>query len=444
MRLSEALQHPTVSEAHQDADSLRHLEAFQAWLQDAFPFLKEVGELELPDPERLVFHLPGTRHDLPPAVFLAHYDVVPPGDTESWTHPPFSGTQADGYIWGRGAIDDKGSLICMLEALESLMAGGFAPTRTLVFAFGGDEEQSGMRGAHRTAEELASRYGEAWCVVDEGSVVVRDMMSIVRKPLALIGTAEKGYVDLELEAVSHAGHASTPPVPPGTDALARLSRAVLLVQTQGFARTLIPTLRHFMKGLGRHASGPASLLMRVPRLSSPLLLRSFDATPNTSALIRTTVAPTMMHGGETSNVLPDSARANLNIRVLPGTTIDAVLTRVTQLVAPLDVEVRIASSGASDPITQASLSHSMYTHMSESITRHWPTCGVLPFLVTGTTDSRHYQRLSSNIYRFVPFLLGPDDLAGVHGLDEKVSLENVQTAVDVYRHMIEAAGRDDS
>ncbi len=332
-RLGRAIQFRTVTlTAESPASDPRYAEfvSFIAFLKADFPRAaaalewEQLGDLAL----LLTWRPPSVGSDLPGLLFYGHYDVVPAGDESAWTHPPFSGLTADGYIWGRGTLDDKDILMALLETVESLLASGFTPARTLYLAFGGDEEALGERGAGTIARTLADRGVRLACVFDEGSVISDRIISFVERPLAMIGLAEKGFANVEVVVTGRPGHSSMPGR--GTAAGA-LSAVMAAIEKNPFPLRLTPVVARFLASIAPHAKGAIGVALRLVKPLWLLLRGALSADASVDALLRTTQAVTMMRAGEVPNVIPGEARAVVNIRLLPGDTTKAALAHIERI-----------------------------------------------------------------------------------------------------------------
>lgn len=417
---------------------------FLRFLEHSFPRVHRMLEVEDVGEFGRVYRLEGSDTSPEPVLFLAHYDVVPAGDETAWTHHPFGGVVAEGCVWGRGALDDKGVLMALLEALERRLEAGFAPARSIYLAFGADEEVSGTFGAARIARMFAERDITFEATFDEGMIVSRNMLSFLEPPVALIGIAEKGYVDLRVRATGDGGHAS---MPPDETAAGRLARGLLAATRRRGRDRLIPVVEKFFRSIAGAAPGPLSVVLGRPRLFAPLLTRVLSRGPTTAALVRTTVAPTMLSGSEAPNVLPAETSAVLNCRILPGHSVENLIAELHSTLSAVDgtsVAVELADPlGASDPVEESSTEAPAYHWLEAAIGETFPEAVIAPFLVTGTTDSRHYRGVSRNIYRFVPLELDPAALATIHGVDERISVEHYRRAIVYYERLLGLAGGDE-
>ena len=278
----------------------------------------------------LLYRWPGTALAEDPAaaerasVLMAHYDVVPAGDAGKWTHAPFSGHNDGTFLWGRGTLDDKGQLVAILEAAESLVQRGFAPAHDLYFSFGNNEETAGDSAA-AAAHLLAGRGVRPWFVLDEGGAVAGGAFPGVSRPAAVVGVAEKGILDVELLTRDPGGHASTPP---RMGATARLARTITRIERSPFPQSL-PDVTANASPLGTHAPAPMrAVFANVALLRAPITWLFGRLGNETNAMTRTTVAITTLEGSSGANVLAATAKANANIRVAVGETVEGTVARL--------------------------------------------------------------------------------------------------------------------
>lgn len=419
-------------------DPAREDDAEFAGLVGALPalFPNAHGRLDLEQPgdRALLYTWRGSDETLPPAILCAHFDVVPAPDEAEWAHGPFSGDIAGGELWGRGTQDIKICMATILEVAERLLARGFRPRRTILFAFGGDEEAGGMRGARRIAELLAARGVRASFLLDEGGPIGEGMLSFADAPIAFVGVAEKGYCDIMLEARGSGGHAS---MPPARTATGNLARAVAAVERSPFPARLCATTRSFLSALAPHSRQPYRFFFSRLGLTAPAVLRGLAASPTTNALIRTTSAPTMLSGSPKENVLADRATANLNIRLLPGSGSAEALQRIRRLVEPFGVTARFSHD---DAVEEASDESGCDTEGWKAITAalavSHPEARAVPFLFSAGTDTKHYRDVTEATYRFVPVRQTKEDLARVHARDERVALAELDRCARFYEALI--------
>ena len=434
--LAEAVRFRTVS--HQDATDNDWVEwdRLHAWLAATYPAAHAAMTREAVAGHTLVYTWRGTDPSLPPIVLMAHHDVVPvtPGTEQDWSHAPFDGVIADGAVWGRGSVDDKGSLIGLFEGIESLVTGGFVPRRT-VYVVSGHDEEAGGTGANAAAQLLQARGVRAEFVLDEGLAVISDF-PLLGRPVALIGIAEKGYATLKVTAPATGGHSSAPPPETGVEVLAR---AVLAITGEPFPLEFKGPAADMVRAL----APDAPLLVRVAVanewLFRPLLVRQIAATPAGAATLHTTIAPTMLRGSPKENVLPQDAAAWINYRIAPGLTADAVMQRASAATSGLGV--KLAWEGpAYDPSPVSSSTSQAYRVMAELAAGDERT-PVAPGLVTATTDSRHMAGLATDIYRFQPIVASIGELQMIHGTNEHMTLDNLHRTAEFYARLIATVAR---
>jgi carboxypeptidase PM20D1 len=361
-------------------------------------------------------------------------DVVPvePGTETQWSVSPFDAGRTTSHLIGRGAIDDKGGLIAMFEAVEAAIDAGFTPERTVMLAIGHDEESMGSAGAASVVELLLDRSVRAEFVLDEGGFVTEGVAPATKQPIALVGISEKGYLDLEVTASGDPGHSSAPPK---TTAIGRLAEAIAALQANPLPAHL-ELQSDFFESISRAARpGARHLIRNVVKLRG-LGVRLLGRQASTNALIRTSMAPTIVEGGVKSNVLPASARAVINFRILPGDTVDSIVTHVRSVVGD-DLELRVLQGWEASAVTD--VTSSGYRMVADVIGSVFPDALVAPWVVIGATDARYYTRISDTVLRFLPFRMNADELTGFHGIDERVRLTDAESAVRFYRRLIERA-----
>ena len=350
-----------------------------------------------------------------------------------WSQPPFGGRIADGFIWGRGSIDNKSAVVGVLEAVETLLSEGFRPRRTVLLAFGHDEEVGGTRGARAIAERLGQRGIELEMVLDEGGVIGEGLLPGISAPTALVGIAEKGFASVELIAQGTGGHSS---LPPRRSPIGVLGAAIARLEAQQMPARLEAPTRHMFGRVGPLFPLGQRIAFANLWVARPLVLRSLEATPATNAMVRTTTAVTVFQAGTKDNVLASQARAVINFRVLQGDSIAGVLQHVRRVVDDTTIEVRLAGAFSAEPSSVSDPATPAFGILERAVASVAPDAIVAPFLVVVVADARHYAKLSPNVFRFLPLRLGPGDLARMHGTDERVAIEDYELAIRVYRRLI--------
>jgi carboxypeptidase PM20D1 len=434
-RLAEAIRFRTISSFEKPDQHAQALRGMQAHIERSFPAFHAAAKREVIGGLSLLYTWEGSDPRARPIALLAHQDVVPvaPGTDKDWQQPPYDGVIADGYIWGRGSWDDKGNLYSMLEAAETLAKAGFHPKRTIYFAFGHDEEVAGTRGAKVIAATLASRGIKLDFVLDEGLLITDGIMKGLAKPAALIGVAEKGYATLVLSAQATPGHSSMPPretaIGMMSAALARLEDHRLPMQIRATVSEMFDTLAPEMNGVNR-------VILSNLWLFKPLLLREFEKSGPTEAMVRTTTALTIFNAGDKDNVLPGHADATVNFRLLPGDTQETVTDHVRSTVGNDRITIK-PFPGNTDPPPVTGTASASYQTLNRTIREIYPDVIVAPGLMIAATDSRHYAGITDNIFRFSPVRANSEDLKRFHGTNERLSIDGYADMIRFYWRFIE-------
>ena len=435
--LSAAIRLPTVSwqrgAAGDKVDaSHKAFVDFRDFIAKTYPSFSKTTTREIVSDYSLLFTWKGTDASLAPVLFMSHMDVVPvvPGTEGDWKQNPFGGEIVDGVIWGRGAIDCKGSLIAMLEAADALIAKGYQPKRTIMFALGHDEEVSGLTGNRKIAEMLKARGTKLAFVSDEGGMVTSGVVSGINNPVALIDIAEKGYMTLQLTTHSAGGHSSMPPEA-GTSAVGRLVRAMDAVERAPFDSGLDPVNRAMLTAMAPAVPYARRMVFANLWLFEPIVVSTMSADPRTGAGLHTTIAPTMLKAGIKENVLPPEAEGIINFRLHQRDTIESATAHVKNAINDPEVDVTTLegarnASAVSDPDGEA------FKLISGTIHARFPDALVVPNLTVAATDSRHYLPLTDNVFRFVPLALNASELAAFHTTNERVPVASLAGAVGFY------------
>ncbi|MDR0731936.1 MAG: M20/M25/M40 family metallo-hydrolase [Treponema sp.] len=430
------------------------LKVFQDFLAAAYPRFSRSTERWVLNPYALVYRWPGSAAlsgaPGPEAVLiLAHYDVVPV-EADKWSVDPFGAEIKGGFMYGRGAQDMKGNLIALMEAAEELVIRGFRPQRDIWFAFGGDEERSGLMGAQTTAAWFAGRGQRFSWILDEGSSVTINQIRGINIPLALFSVEEKGFLSLELAVDQKPGHSSRPP---RVQAVALLARALLRISRRSFPPRLSPTVAALFSHLaalrsrerGRNPrpwliAARAAILNVLGPLVAPILIFSFRKDPQILALLCTTVAMTQLEGSAADNVMPSQARAVINLRLLAPWSVDDAINYISWIIGDDRVKIRVLGFASSPVPAHPKHGHAQgpgWEEMAKAVATVFPGAVPIPFIMTAATDSRHYQKLAGGIFRFSPMRLSPADMSSVHGHDERISLENFFLAINFYTALFE-------
>ncbi|RYE24604.1 MAG: M20/M25/M40 family metallo-hydrolase [Sphingobacteriaceae bacterium] len=400
--------------------------AFHQFLGKTYPLIHQKLQLEKVG-STLIYTWKGKNLSLKPIILMAHQDVVPveKASLSQWKADPFGGVIQNGKILGRGAADDKTSLFALLEAIEKLLQENHQPERTLYFVFGQDEEAGG-KGVKAVAGLFKKRKIKADWVLDEGGEITKkEIPGLHGTPVALIGTSEKGYLSLDLKVNVEGGHSSMPKAETAVDVLIT---AIQKLRAKPFPASFGGSTGDFFRYLGPEMPFTSKMAIANQWLFKPLLFKIYEKSGGGNALIRTTIAPTILQAGIKDNVIPSSASATINFRLLPGTSIDAVFRHVKTAIDDDRVKIIKQNAFAAEASAVTSTQSSGFKQLEKAIVQNYPGTLIAPYLTVGATDSRQMTEISTNILRFVPVT----DLEGMHGLNEKVGVDEYKKAIGFY------------
>lgn len=430
-RLAGAIAFATVSRDDASDGDAAALAGLVAYLRASFPRVYgKLGHETVPGGS-LLLRWPGRDAKAKPLLLAAHLDVVP-ADGEGWTHSPFQGVVDGGFVWGRGALDDKSAVLALHEAVDALLASDFVPASDVYFAFGHDEEIGGTAGAAAIAAVLKARGVRLGCVLDEGSFVFDGVLAVARRPVALIGIAEKGEFSVELEAHGAGGHAA---LPAPDNPVAAIARALAKIDAAPFAPRATTATRALIDAIAPETSAVTRLLMANRWLTEPLLVRSLAGGRLTSAMVRTTVAPTVLAAGEKDNVIPQRALARVNLRLVEGDDSAGVLQALRNVIDDPNVQLR-ALPPVHEPSPVSHTAGAAWQAVAGAAAAVFPDAAIVPGQVIATTDARHYVAIADELYRFLPVRMRPEDVPRVHGKDERIAVAAHADAIRFYAAVI--------
>jgi len=424
--LSAAIHIPTVSYDSPEERDLGQLHTFHRFLEDTYPLIHEQCQIETINEYSLLMTWNGSDPELDPIVVMAHHDVVPvePGTEDDWPADPFSGEVLGDHLWGRGALDNKGPLIAILEATEQLLGAGFIPTRTVLIVSGHDEETGGMEGAKEIAETLRQRGVRPWFVLDEGGFIVDDIPRLSSEPVALVRTSEKGFVNLKLTARGEGGHSSAPKLPTTVGKLAIALKALEDNPLRARIKMVEPTVQALMPRLGPSFR----LLFGNLRFTGPLVSKILAKNPVTEAWIRTTTAITFVSGGVKANVIPREATATVNFRIIPGDTVESVIAHVRHVVGS-DIGIETVGELPHEASPVSSIESDAWNTLTSVVSETFPETIVAPWTLIAGTDARHFAGIAGDVYGFTPFTISLSDSERFHGTGERVRVRDAERAV---------------
>ena len=419
----------TVSNRDHSLVDWGEFDRFQALLQERFPRIHEAATLEKLGKTGLLYHLKG-KSDAAPSVCMAHYDVVPI-EEDGWTKPAFDGLIEDGFLWGRGTLDTKGTLCGVMEALEQLLGDGYVPENDLYLSFSGEEEVDG-ESCREIVKYLEAKGVTPAIVVDEGGAVVDNVFPGVPGQCAVVGIAEKGNVSMDLSMDSQGGHASTPPK---HTILGQLSQAVVDIESHPFPRHLTRPVAEMFDTLGRHSTFLYRMIFANLWCFEPVLdLICKKSGGELNAMMRTTVAVTRMEGSKAYNVLPPKANLGINVRLMGGDTIESATDYLKRVIHNDKISIRYVDGG--NPCAVSETEGKAWDTLKTAIRQTWPEALVSPYLMMAGSDSRNYCAISRHVYRFSAMHLSKAERALIHGNDERIPLPTLLRTVEFYVRLL--------
>ncbi len=424
---------PTMSHLDESETDWSQFVAFRNEVAKRYPKLHTALELELVDGHSMLFRWAGLDSS-DPTVLMAHYDVVPATE-EGWEYPPFAaelvGEPGEQLVWGRGTLDDKGSLVSVLEAVESLVSCGFTPQHDIYLSFGHNEETAGT-GAQVIVNLLQARGIRPAFVLDEGGAVVEGIFPGVKDPIAVVGVSEKGILSLRLTVEQQGGHASTPPKMTAT---VRLARALVRLNKKPFRTSFVPTNLEMIRTLGVHTSQPLKWIFTNLWLTKLPLLGLFSRlSDETSAMVRTTQAVTQLSGAQAANALAERAEAIVNIRIAIDSTVAEATAHVKRAIR--DDSVVIELLHPTEPSAVSPTSGKAWELVKATIEETFAGTIVTPYVMLGASDSRHFTRISDYVYRFSPFEMSTEERGTLHAKNERIRVSTFVKGVAFYTRLV--------
>lgn len=430
-RLSQMIQLPTVS-AELEARGNAPFEGFVTLLETLYPLIHKRLERERITDFGLLFHWKGSVHESAPAVLMAHYDVVPVDESDPWSFAPFEGRISDGFVYGRGALDDKGPLVVLLDAVENLLAAGFTPARDIYLSLGGNEETFGEAGK-RIADTLHERGITPWIVLDEGGAVTDAPLPFVMGTAAMVGVGEKGIATIRISARSEGGHSS---VPPTFTTVGRVARAVTKLTPSTFRAITPRAIPRMLRLFSSRSSGVGRMLYRTLAAWPWLNAQVFAAIGGeAAAMVRTTIAPTRLSGGTANNVLPSQASATVNLRLALGETVEGTARRVRKTIADKQVTVEVLEGNDASP--ESPSDGAQFALITKAVRTSHPEAITVPYVTMAATDSRYFHKYCAHTYRFAPLMMNAEQRAAIHGVDERVAISELERGELFHRTLIE-------
>ncbi|MEJ5310079.1 MAG: M20/M25/M40 family metallo-hydrolase [Anaerolineae bacterium] len=369
----------------------------------------------------LITRLPG-RGEAPPVLWQAHVDVVTTAE-QTWQHPPFAGEIVDGVLWGRGTLDDKGAAAIMTAALLRAKAQGIVPPGDIIFTALADEEAGGEYGAKFLVEEHPEQFEGVRFALGEGGGV---SVTMGGKKFYVIMLGEKQICWMRLTVRGRAGHGS---VPLRGQAMAKLARVLDTLDRKRLPVHITPVARAMITGIADALLFPQNVVLRQllnPALTDRLLDMLGDRGEQLSASLHNTASPTIVRGGEKTNVIPGEITLGLDGRLLPGFTPDDMLRELRALLGN-DVDIAVERYEPGPQMADME----RYTVLADILRKADPEGIPVPYLVAGVTDARHFARLGIQSYGFIPTQLPDELIKTIHAADERIPVATLEWGTQV-------------
>ena len=431
-KLGAMIRIPTVSK-HEHED-LSQFYRYQEELERLFPLLHEKLEKTVLR-GTLIYRWAGADREKQPILFMGHQDVVPASD-EGWSVPAYSGAVKDGCLYGRGALDCKGTMYVQLQAVEELLEEGFVPPCDVYLEYAINEETGGD-GAAAAMRYLRDKGIRFAFVLDEGGAVIDEAVPGMDKPYAVIGVTEKGYMDVKITARGKGGHSSTPPR--NTPAARLFAFANEIERKRPFQKKMIPEVKEMFRQMAPAFSFPLRFLLGNLWLTQPLVMAAMPlVSPFGEALMATTCCFTMMQGSDAANVIPKEPYLIANLRCSVHQNCEESLNVLKKYGRKYGLEFEVLLSRDASPVSD--IHSAAYGFVEKTIRAHFPDAGVAPYLIMGGTDCRHFHALTDTALRFCPMRMTNEQNASCHAVDENVTLAALPEGVRFYKRLLKNYG----
>jgi len=408
--------------------------SYRKFIEKNYPLIHQKLNRTIIDSFHYIYEWKGTDTAMLPMVLMAHYDVVPveASAVKLWHAKPYGGEVKENYIWGRGVLDDKSSMISILEATEAQLREGFVPKQSIFLCFGADEESNG-RGAAAMVKYFQSKKQRFDLVVDEGGEISTEDNKNITQPVASIGVGEKGYVTLVLSVQRAGGHSS---IPEKSSAIGILSKALHTIEENQIPTRLTPSIKAYLERISSYNNNfIEKMQLSNLWLFEKLVLKNMTKNRSTNALVRTTLVPTVVNSGVRDNVIPTNASAFVNSRILPGESPKSVKEYVEKLVNDTNVKVSIYPNYETMPSSSTEINSPAFKRVETAIHSIVKDVVVAPMLMVGATDSRNYRSISDGVINFTPLT----DAKGYHGIDERLLISDYIKCFNYYTVLIKGS-----
>ncbi|MBQ9730619.1 MAG: M20/M25/M40 family metallo-hydrolase [Bacilli bacterium] len=427
-KLGQMLKVPTISYEDKNLIDYKVFHEYIELVQKLYPTVFKHCEYELSKELVIKLKLKGESSDNP-TVLMSHYDVVPV--TDGWDHDPFLGEVVDGYLYGRGALDTKCTMACALSALEKALEQGYTPKNDLYLCFGGNEEVYGD-GQWEMVQWFAKEGIKPALVFDEGGGIMNNAFPGVKKDSAFLAVVEKSMVNVKLSINTTGGHSSTPK---RNGPVIRMAKALVRLEKHHMKPQISVTTKEMLDIMGRNSSFALKIIFANMWLFKGLVKKLFPIiSADTNALLTSTFAFTVINGGNQTNVIPNHVEANINVRVAPFNSAEEVIEHIKKVIK--DPLIEVTAHDVTKLYKECSTKQAGYGIIKETTMETYPNTIVSPFVMLGGTDAKHYNEICDCVIRFSPIKVSNEDRKGIHGLNEKISVETLEKCLEFYQRLL--------
>ena len=429
-RLSEVIQFKTLSSSQFEEIDFEPFLKLHEYLRKTYPLIHQQFVVEVINTGALLYTLKSKQATKEPLLFMAHMDVVPVDERtkDQWICDGFEGLIKDQIIYGRGAKDMKNQMIAFFEAIETKLQEHTSFHHDVYICLGFDEENSGRHGMKKIVEVLKSRNVRIGTVLDEGGTISKGMLGI-QEDIALVGVCEKGFANVKITATSTGGHASMPPI---HSALGKVCKAASLLEENQMPMLLGEVFKTMLEKL------TPLLPSQQIQFNQEFMNQLVEASPEANALLRTTTAITQAQGALAANILPNEASIVVNFRLIPGNTINDLLSHIKQTIGE-GFEIELLQSNEASKISK--MDHE-FDLIENTIKKVCPEVkAVAPFVMVGATDSKYFDDLCDHIYKFGPFKCTGEELQTIHGINEFLRFEDLELGIRFFYEILTGYGK---
>lgn len=393
-------------------------DAFVPMLKEMYPAIFGVSELQMINEYGILMHWKGKDSSLQPVVLMGHYDVVS-DEGQDWEHPAFEAEIHDGFVWGRGSIDNKCVFTGILEAMDRLAKDSFTPERDIYFLASNCEEVAG-KTADMAAQWFKDNGIRPWFVLDEGGAIMTEVFAGITKPFAMVGVCEKGWATVKIKTSKPKASEKL------IEAMAKLSKSPMSSQ-------LTPTLETMLTNFGEYADAPLNVVLKNLSLFKPVVKKFLQSNDQSAGMVRSSYTITSIDALDENGKIPETAVATIKLRIAPHDSFEAMLQNIKKV---LGDTVEIEYDNVMNPPEVSDYKTQSFSYIKSVINKVFPEVAVSPFILDAYTDSRSFKHICKEIYRFGAFSLNNKQFASVHGANEKLSVEDFLKSIDFYEELI--------